>query len=830
MERLKNLLLSADENRGKWLIGNKPVHYKRLSVDFKEADRLAQLGAIKIGAAFNTVLYYSQAVIAGAILSGDYDTAIIVTPSQYGKAIENDCPVLTRHGWKKHGDLQVGDEVIGKDGEFVKVTYVHPKCMMDREVVFSTGERIKCHHNHEWYAFNKDWGNTRHGRVHEKMYRCLPTDEMLDKRIPQIKPIIGEKKDLPVDPYVFGVWLGDGTTTQGQICAAPHDLDVLDECRKYYPEGSCWNHKDTGVVTYSYKGLATDLKTYGLCRQTKVVEKFIPDDYLTASIEQRLRLLAGLLDTDGYLFAQEGRYYFTTAGEKLRDTFAELIRTFGWMPSIVTIQPKESSFGIVGKKPYYRIGFSPTMYIPCVLLRKCADKVSCRHNYPKVVDVLPCDPVEGNCITVEGGLYCVGKTLTLTHNSFLMGRICLLLAYEDHQVSVAAAAKDKTDIILSHTRKAVSEAAPEILNKLLNESKKKVDNLDKSLSKTKIGFASGGYTEALTLGDNYEDISRNKAVGIGTDFIVDEAAMISTKALRELGRRQLSSIDGKSKLLVMISNPHQPGYFYDKLTGPADKRTLILWMDALTAAQEGRWTVEQILDSDFAQEEDTRTRYWMCELPTQGKSMFGYLKVGEGWEGTHYLGVDAAYKGKDNICVADIVKGPKGLYVKEVVRIPKPHWIDGVTGQEIVRDVIRIAKGLNAKHVCVDQGYGVWLVMGLQNAHVNVTGVNFGSGPSKDRKAAKHYAARMAYNKRAEMHLDLESLTEDGKVIFSRQAYEKIQDVLPFITKSLRTNGTYMIRSKDEVKAMIGRSPDELDAVLLGIHAAITDIRPGYMV
>lgn len=499
MERLKNLLLSADENRGKWLIGNKPVHYKRLSVDFKEADRLAQLGAIKIGAAFNTVLYYSQAVIAGAILSGDYDTCIIVSCSQYGK-------------------------------------------------------------------------------------------------------------------------------------------------------------------------------------------------------------------------------------------------------------------------------------------------------------------------------------------SFLMGRIGLLLAYEGHQVSVAAAAKDKTDIILGHTRKAVSEAAPEILNKLLNESKKKVDNLDKSLSKAKIGFAQGGYVEALTLGDNYEDLSRNKAVGIGTDFIVDEAAMISTKALRELGRRQLSSIDGKSKLLVMISNPHQPGYFYDKLTGPADKRTLILWMDALTAAQEGRWTVEQILDSDFAQEEDTRTRYWMCELPTQGKSMFGYLKVGEGWEGTHYLGVDAAYKGKDNICVADVVKGPKGLYVKEVVRIPKPHWIDGVTGQEIVRDVIRIAKGLNAKHVCVDQGYGVWLVMGLQNAHVNVTGVNFGSGPSKDRKAAKHYAARMAYNKRAEMHLDLESLTEDGKVIFSRQAYEKIQDVLPFITKSLRTNGTYMIRSKDEVKAMIGRSPDELDAVLLGIHAAITDIRPGYMV
>lgn len=425
---------------------------------------------------------------------------------------------------------------------------------------------------------------------------------------------------------------------------------------------------------------------------------------------------------------------------------------------------------------------------------------------------------------------CVIVTPSQYGKTFLMGRLCLLLAYEGHQISVAAAAKDKTDMILSHTRKAVSEAAPEILNKLLGESKRKVDNLDKSLSKTKIGFADGGYTEALTLGDNYEDLSRNKAVGVGTDYIVDEAALCSTKSLRELGRRQLSSIDGKSKLLVMISNPHQPGFFYDKLTGEADKRTLIVWMDALTGAQEGRWTVDQILTSDFAQDADTRTRYWMCELPTQGQSMFGNLKVGDGFEGTHYMGVDAAYKGKDNICIADVVKGRDGLFVKEVVRVPKKVWIDGVTSTEITKEVARAYRNLGCRHVCVDQGYGVWLIEGLSRLGINVTGVNFGSGPSKDRQRLKHYAARMAFNKRAEMHLDLESLNEDGRLTFSRQAYEKINDVIPFVTKSFRSNGNYQIRPKEEIKAMIGRSPDELDAVLLGIHAAITDIRPEYMV
>lgn len=414
--------------------------------------------------------------------------------------------------------------------------------------------------------------------------------------------------------------------------------------------------------------------------------------------------------------------------------------------------------------------------------------------------------------------------------TFLMGRLCLLLAYKDHQVSVAASSKDKTEMILTQTRRAVSDASEEIKQKLLNESKRKIDNLDKSLSKTKIGFASGGCTEAITLGDAYEGLAKNQAVGIGTDFIVDEAALVSSKSLRELGRRQLSTIDGTSKLLIMISNPHQPGYFYDKLIGDCDERTLVVWMDALTSAQEGRWTAEQILTSDFAQDSDTRTRYLMCELPAEGQSMFGHLKVGDGWEGTHYLGVDAAYKGKDSICICDLVKGPKGLFVKEVAVVPKKHWIDGETSEEIIKDIARVYRALNAKHICVDQGYGVWLVEGLAKRGINVTGVNFGSGPTKPRKEAGHYAAKMAFNKRAEMHLDLESLAEDDKIIFSSQSFEKVAQVLPFIVKSMRSNGTYQIRPKEEVKALIGKSPDELDSVLLAIHAAITDIRPDYMV
>ena len=330
MKRLRKLLESADEKfmLGKFpMRGNIPVHYKRLSVKPEEADRLAMIGAMEIFSAFNIQLYYTQSVIAGAMLSGDYDTVVVVSPSQYGKLIADDEPVMTADGWKRHGNLKVGDRVVAPNGEYVKVIYVHPKMEADREVVFQDGSRIKCHHNHEWVVFDRNCKKVRTVETHAMEERGLFENSGHGRfAVRPRKPMAGEKKDLAVAPYVFGAWLGDGSTTKGQICAHPDDIAVLDKCREYYPEGAEWVHKTTGVVTRSFIGLANDLSTYDLCFQRKDTRrKYIPDEYLTASLEQRLELLAGLIDTDGYQYEPDGRFYFTTADETLKDTFEELM-------------------------------------------------------------------------------------------------------------------------------------------------------------------------------------------------------------------------------------------------------------------------------------------------------------------------------------------------------------------------------------------------------------------------------------------------------------------------------------------------------------------------
>lgn len=349
---------------------------------------------------------------------------LLMCPPGVGKALANNTPVLTRDGWKNHGDLVVGDEVIGVDGKFKKVIAVHPKCNVDCLVEFSNGEKILCHENHEWNIYDR---GRRHYRTYDTKYiegRSLEYGGEEGHRghryaiqLPHMPVIEGEYKTLPLDPYTLGVWLGDGRNNNPDICCAPGDKAVIDRIVKNGHE-IVWQtvHKTTGVLYFGFR-IRKQLQAYGMCHSRRRTEKHIPEDYLTASIEQRLELLAGLIDTDGTL--ARNKYTFTTADTVLRDTFIELVATFGWRTCVREYAPTVSSSGVKARRPYYTISFTPNLKIPCELERK-------RNKEPRPQRAIAfkritrVEPVEGNCITVEGdGMYLAGKTLIPTHNSTL---------------------------------------------------------------------------------------------------------------------------------------------------------------------------------------------------------------------------------------------------------------------------------------------------------------------------------------------------------------------------------------------------------------------------
>lgn len=357
---------------------------------------------------------------------------MINIPPRFGKLLADDTPVLTRDGWKKHGDLKVGDYVVGLDGEFKKVLAVSPKAPANCCVEFSDGDKIYCHENHEWVI---DAHPSRERIIREtkwfntiKMYSG-PKESVRGHRyeyqLPMFNGVKGEVKCLPVQPYSLGAWLGDGTNVKPCITGDKNDYKIIDKMKlDGYNNHKIFVHKTTGVYTYYFDNLRKALNNAGLCYWNKTVRKFIPDVYFSASESQRLELLAGLIDTDGHLSKDENRYHFTTAEETLKDSFIKLVSTFGWRVNVIKQEPRLSSSGIMGKHAYWVMGFNPDRYIPCQLerkqlttfskKRKIAFKSVTQGDFGKI----------GNCIEVEGGIYLAGYKMKPTHNSSIMKYFC----------------------------------------------------------------------------------------------------------------------------------------------------------------------------------------------------------------------------------------------------------------------------------------------------------------------------------------------------------------------------------------------------------------------
>lgn len=434
--------------------------------------------------------------------------------------------------------------------------------------------------------------------------------------------------------------------------------------------------------------------------------------------------------------------------------------------------------------------------------------------------------IAGACLTDDYDTVII-VTSSQYGKSWLMGRIVPIRAYEEKsECYIAGGDADKTAIIQNYMFRALQEVTPEMRNALNSESKDKLDKLATSVSKTKISFRDGGSIEPLSLGENFNNnLARNKSVGRGGDYFVDEAALLSDDTYAELGRRDFKNKDGKRSKQVLISNPHNPGMFYDKLTDEnPDDKTLIIWMDILTAVEEGQTTAERVIHSDFAKNKSTRRRYLMCELDVDSDAMFGTPKIYKE-DDTEYkqnfMGVDPSYKGKDSIETATVSVDEDGFFRVEEIEKMDRVWIDGATSEDIAKDIARKARVYNAGLVAVDVGWGVWLTESLTRRRVNTLGVAFQSSPTKSRVRANHYAATNAQNKRSEMHLDLQDLIENNMIAFQEDAWNKVKDTFPFVTAERKENGKIQIRKKSEIKRSIGHSPDELDSVLLAIHAAI---------
>jgi predicted phage terminase large subunit-like protein len=376
------------------------------------------------------------------LLAGKRPVLMLTAPPQHGKQLGHSTPMLTANrGWTTHGALVPGDVLYRPDGTTTRVMAVSDESPCDMQITFSDGARMATHARHEW-LLHRTWVNGRSAQIFETeaiaakgAIRGTPgrRGSRANFQLPDVAPLIGAPASLPVAPYALGVWLGDGVRSKPVITAHPDDRAMLDAVAACgYPQTNEWAHATTGVLSAEFSSLRAPLRELGLYNEGYRHEgmwlpKSIPDSYYGASIEQRLELLAGLIDSDGYVYAANGRVTFSTCERELSRSVARLVATFGWRVTTTWFDPILSTSGIQGRKPVAQVCFQPTLPIPCRLLRKrSALKLDPAVRRRSITNVERGAFELGRCIQVahEDGLYLAGDTLVPTHNSSLIAR-CL---------------------------------------------------------------------------------------------------------------------------------------------------------------------------------------------------------------------------------------------------------------------------------------------------------------------------------------------------------------------------------------------------------------------
>mgnify|MGYP000994276901 CR=1 FL=1 len=332
------------------------------------------------------------------------------------KGFSLDTPIPTKNGYKLMKDIMIGDLIFDGNGELTKVAHVsqihYNPCY---KITFDTNEQLICDHEHKWEIVKKHKGSKKAIEVElttEELYNeHTKKDSILS--IPCIALTLTQT-NLPIDPYVLGVWLADGNRTVNTITNTTRG--VWEEIKKRgYKISENLNRITGRAESRTIYGIRKHLVSLNL-----LSNKHIPESYLRASHEQRLDLLRGLMDGDGYLHRKRKRCSLQTTKKWQADSLFQLVTSLGFKATIF-ISHSGTGFGKTNIT-VYDVCFTPTEnpflsrnqdYFDVI---KQPGKYS-KARYIKSIEVVATVPTK--CIGVESNThtYLAGYGGIKTHNT-----------------------------------------------------------------------------------------------------------------------------------------------------------------------------------------------------------------------------------------------------------------------------------------------------------------------------------------------------------------------------------------------------------------------------
>lgn len=353
-----------------------------------------------------------------------------------GKAQPYDAKVLTPDGFVEMGSLKVGDIITGSDGKPQKVLKIFEQGVRDIcQIDFADGGWVECDYNHLW-------GITATFTKKKKQEMVVDTRTLIGMMNARdggygcvrniYMPLVGAVEynqpndDLPINPYVLGVIIGDGCTrtkTSKPRISTP-DIEIIDkiisigyEMRQLPSDAMEWQFEDRNIIE--------KLKELGLW-DCLSYDKFIPKQYLTSSIENRMELLRGLMDTDGSASGHSSAE-FSTSSVRLANDVRELVFSLGGYCNTISRIPKytyngELRNGHLSHRLY--VSFQNQSEIFHIRKKKDRCKTQRNPNYlngRRVVKISDAGKKQCRCILVSNPdhLY-VTDDFIVTHNTYAM--------------------------------------------------------------------------------------------------------------------------------------------------------------------------------------------------------------------------------------------------------------------------------------------------------------------------------------------------------------------------------------------------------------------------
>lgn len=358
-----------------------------------------------------------------------FRTTVVPANTPWGRALTLDTEIPTPDGWTTMREIKAGDKVYGSDGKIRYVTWKSP-VWQNRPVyklTFSNGQTVIADENHLWKV------TTNNDRCLAKPERTLTTKAIYEwfassKNPSKIcfsfgkSPVIdGQIMALPLDPYILGYWLGDGYNASSNFGVCEKDFENF----RVHCESAGYEVSYDGKIDAYVKDIKSILRRLNLFGN-----KHIPQPYLRANPEQRLALLQGLMDTDGYTH-QTDSSVFTNTNELLVSQVEELVSSLGIIRRTTHKRVDDRERFIDGRrirmnKPLYSVAFKS--YLPIHRLqRKLINQTP--PTFPRTQEHILAkieylsEPMDTACIEVDAPdhMFLVTRSMIPTHNSIHRG-------------------------------------------------------------------------------------------------------------------------------------------------------------------------------------------------------------------------------------------------------------------------------------------------------------------------------------------------------------------------------------------------------------------------